>query len=691
MLPSLSFCSFSNFFTSGTTGAKESGMMGSPLPVRYNAAPNAVTPALDAMRRRANVQAPDMALLMDPDLSIERARAMKNVRAQVNKSNTGDRVHAYGWSIGINPRSNEKTSTSSESSPLHTADGKTGDPTSAAAAYMQTSVPVPTHCRPLSGDEIGLKIWCASAVDLSGGEMDNNMYTRRLTNSSNTVTRAIEAVSDDVETASVADSGTESISSSKEAIVSLSPGNGCNHNNNVKNTQQSLGTISERKNDPTSEIAALETEISEAIAEQNEMPSENSVSTFVWICSVSQSKSKVTILNIRNNPSEVLDFFLVRTHLLCIHSVPGVKASDILASSSIDESAFGLSSRKVPEVKVGAIGRIAREEATVETAQVACEEKSPTPADSSESPNPTLDKLTDFLKYSEPPSSPGKEDIATPSSPVYQPMSSKLATMWLGGQNGVLYVHSSIAQWSHCLASLKLADSILQITHYRGRVFVALANGQCCVFVRSSSTLEWDFSHYFVIDLSLIHKEEASKDAAIPTKTSGDSAVKTPSTGSPPISTSTSIRCLEVAKGNIWMGFRNLVFIIDPKTLRVINNFPIHPRKESQVRQLSALGDGVWCSIRMDTTLRLYSAVKPFSHLQDVDIEPYVSKMLSPKAFTFIRVTGESIESLSCVCSAYAIPVDCVFLTCLFVLRVFQQLSKLVAVACGSAQPMVSS
>ena len=46
-----------------------------------------------------------------------------------------------------------------------------------------------------------------------------------------------------------------------------------------------------------------------------------------------------------------------------------------------------------------------------------------------------------------------------------------------------------------------------------------------------------------------------------------------------------------------------------------------------QVRQLATLGDGVWVSIRLDSTLRLYHAVT-HQHLQDVDIEPYVSKML---------------------------------------------------------------
>lgn len=56
-------------------------------------------------------------------------------------------------------------------------------------------------------------------------------------------------------------------------------------------------------------------------------------------------------------------------------------------------------------------------------------------------------------------------------------------------------------------------------------------------------------------------------------------------------------------------------------------SFDAHPRKESQVRQLAWDGDGIWVSIRLDSTLRLFHA-HTFQHLQDVDIEPYVSKML---------------------------------------------------------------
>lgn len=60
-------------------------------------------------------------------------------------------------------------------------------------------------------------------------------------------------------------------------------------------------------------------------------------------------------------------------------------------------------------------------------------------------------------------------------------------------------------------------------------------------------------------------------------------------------------------------------------------SFDAHPRKESQVRQLAWAGDGIWVSIRLDSTLRLFHA-HTYQHLQDVDIEPYVSKMLGTGA-----------------------------------------------------------
>lgn len=39
------------------------------------------------------------------------------------------------------------------------------------------------------------------------------------------------------------------------------------------------------------------------------------------------------------------------------------------------------------------------------------------------------------------------------------------------------------------------------------------------------------------------------------------------------------------------------------------------------------VGDGVWVSIRLDSTIRLYHAYN-YSHLQDVDVQPFIIKML---------------------------------------------------------------
>lgn len=67
----------------------------------------------------------------------------------------------------------------------------------------------------------------------------------------------------------------------------------------------------------------------------------------------------------------------------------------------------------------------------------------------------------------------------------------------------------------------------------------------------------------------------------------------------------------------------------------------VHPRKENQVRYLSSVGEGVWVSIRLDTTLRLYHS-KTYQHLQNLDIEPFITKMLgiSNLGLSIVRVTS---------------------------------------------------
>lgn len=47
--------------------------------------------------------------------------------------------------------------------------------------------------------------------------------------------------------------------------------------------------------------------------------------------------------------------------------------------------------------------------------------------------------------------------------PQQDVISSKYTTMWIGTENGSLYVHSAIAQCRRCLHSVKLRDTIMSI------------------------------------------------------------------------------------------------------------------------------------------------------------------------------------------------------------------------------------
>ena len=51
-----------------------------------------------------------------------------------------------------------------------------------------------------------------------------------------------------------------------------------------------------------------------------------------------------------------------------------------------------------------------------------------------------------------------------PSSPLnLEKPNSKLATMWMGGDSGCLYIHSALVAWDRCLHALRLQSSITDI------------------------------------------------------------------------------------------------------------------------------------------------------------------------------------------------------------------------------------
>uniref|UniRef100_A0A452UCX7 Sperm associated antigen 9 n=1 Tax=Ursus maritimus TaxID=29073 RepID=A0A452UCX7_URSMA len=579
---------FSRLFSSSSNTTKKPEP---PVNLKYNAPTSHVTPSVKKRSSTLSQLPGDKSKAFDflseeTEASLASRREQKReqyrqVKAHVQKED--GRVQAFGWSL---PQKYKQV-------------------TNGQGENKMKNLPVPVYLRPLDEKDTSMKLWCAVGVNLSGGK----------TRDGGSVVGASVFYKD------VAGLDTEG---------------------------------SKQRSASQSSLDKLDQELKE---QQKELKNQEELSSLVWICTSTHSATKVIIID-AVQPGNILDSFTVcNSHVLCIASVPGARETDYPAGEELSESGqvdkaslcgsmtsnssaetdsllggitvVGCSTEGVTAVSLSSLHVISIESELIpekeaeNKATEATEGNAGSAEDTVDISQPgvyTEHVFTDPLGVQIP------EDLSPVSdSDVYkdqlsvlpneqdlvreeaQKMSSLLPTMWLGAQNGCLYVHSSVAQWRKCLHSIKLKDSILSIVHVKGIVLVALADGTLAIFHRGVDG-QWDLSNYHLLDLGRPHH---------------------------------SIRCMTVVHDKVWCGYRNKIYVVQPKAMKIEKSFDAHPRKESQVRQLAWVGDGVWVSIRLDSTLRLYHA-HTYQHLQDVDIEPYVSKMLGTGklGFSFVRITA---------------------------------------------------
>ncbi|KRF85037.1 JNK-interacting protein 3 isoform X9 [Drosophila virilis] len=531
------------------------------------------------------------ALIMAKDYSEEgsserinarRREQYRQLRAHVQKED--GRLHAYGWSLPINK-------TNQDANPSRHSGG----------------VPVPVYCNPLAEASPHMKVFCAAGVNLQGG------FTK------------------DGQSLIPPDSPYAPRSTLKIAEISS----------------------------PTAEHSAEALDRQMARASLETLEPETQLSSFVWICTSTHAASTVSVVD-ANQSATVLDAFpICASHLLCIASVQGAMESDyaLLEQSEVvkagemlqrpgegtellgkvefvrvkpksDQNSNSKQNSLEEEVPapITVVGVAVAKEATeksneqlpavdateplanveaikIRQALPGAPQRLPSSSDNNSHNHVNNNNSSNNVQFSIKSLNPilGTKEREEPA------MSSVGPTMWLGAQDGWLYVHSSVGRWHECLHKVLLPDAVLAIVHVEARVVVALANAQLAVFRRQTDG-QWDLNSYHLV-------------------TVGDR--------------NHSIRCLCVAGERIWAAHRNKIFIVDPISLNIVHSLDAHPRKESQVRQMAATGAGVWVSIRLDSTLRLYNT-HTFEHKQDVDIEPYVSKMLGTGklGFSFVRITA---------------------------------------------------
>ncbi|XP_049417590.1 C-Jun-amino-terminal kinase-interacting protein 3 [Epinephelus fuscoguttatus] len=507
-------------------------------------------------------------------------------------------MQACGWSVPSRFKQTGGQTDSAQDSPL-----KRQQTTNEKEDNRMKNVPVPVYCRPLVEKDPNRKLWCAAGVDLTGWKASS-----------------LESVP------------TKAPPGSSDPLHAEENGAGKKSSHNSPEKRKS-----------------------------KELQETDTMSSRVWILTSTHSASKVVIID-ANQPGSLVDQFNVcNAHVLCISSVPAASESDYPAGEIVldpGDGGAGGGGEDTGSVEgmlagITLVGcatncSVARSNCSSRTdTPIMDKGQAPTapPMNGKIHPAQSAEEATEATEVTEStasqaglrsgPPGPFTEHVFTDPQPrpadasdrstgqskeeTSQPPESEdggeesknytsvAPTMWLGAQNGWLYVHSAVGNWKKCLHSIKLKDSVLSLVHVKGRVLVALADGTLAIFHRSEDG-QWDLSNYHLMDLGRPHH---------------------------------SIRCMAVVHDKVWCGYKNKIHVIQPKSMQIEKSFDAHPRRESQVRQLAWIGDGVWVSIRLDSTLRLYHA-HTHQHLQDVDIEPYVSKMLGTGklGFSFVRITA---------------------------------------------------
>ncbi|XP_029440256.1 C-Jun-amino-terminal kinase-interacting protein 4-like isoform X2 [Rhinatrema bivittatum] len=209
----------------------------------------------------------------------------------------------------------------------------------------------------------------------------------------------------------------------------------------------------------------------------------------------------------------------------------------------------------------------------------------------------------------------GQEAVATtdPGTKVQEATSSRLMTVWIGTQEGRLNIHSAVSNWRKCMQTVQLKDAIHSLVHTTDRVIAALGDGTLAVF-HCNASRQWDLDTPRVVEL-----------------------------GRPP----QSIRCVVAVRDKVWCGYRNRIYVVDPRMAKIEKWFEATSHPERQVRYMAAAGDGVWASVRLDSTLRLFHA-QTGQILQELQLEPYMHRMLGCNTF---GVSFAQVSALAALCN----------------------------------------
>lgn len=167
------------------------------------------------------------------------------------------------------------------------------------------------------------------------------------------------------------------------------------------------------------------------------------------------------------------------------------------------------------------------------------------------------------------------------------------STMWLGTEDGCIHVYN-------CTDNIRIKKNKIKIQHVSAvysilyldnRVFVSLANGDICVYLRDSSG--WNTTSPHCLPIGSV--------------------------------TSPVNRLLNV-QGKLWCSIQGIIKVLDTKTLQVENQIQISSDSKP-ITNMAVSANNVWISIQNSAHIKCFHS-NSYEQIFEVNLAPSVNKML---------------------------------------------------------------
>ncbi|XP_037942979.1 uncharacterized protein LOC119675833 isoform X2 [Teleopsis dalmanni] len=169
-----------------------------------------------------------------------------------------------------------------------------------------------------------------------------------------------------------------------------------------------------------------------------------------------------------------------------------------------------------------------------------------------------------------------------------------LSTMWIGTEDGCIHVYNSTDNIRIKKNRIKIEhhSAVYSILYLDNRVFVALANGDICVYLRDGTVWNTTSSHCLSIG-----------------------TVTSPVT-----------KLLNV-HGKLWCSIQGIIKVLDVETLLVVHQIQISSDSKP-ITNMTVSNNYVWISIQNSAHIKCFHSI---SHqlITEVNLAPAVNKMLS--------------------------------------------------------------